>query len=782
MHFRKPANSLFIGGLILIAPGMFSLYAQERITRGLTANQPTGGAQLRGLNDQLLRIHGQMQQISPDRWQPLREEASPVIAQRFAALSAMIQQNPTEALSFAFSPELAADLAAKFPGSVSSLETNGTWRGPVERWAFDSADWKSSREVLQMKIGQQIFEVHFAGLEPAGLKSGDVLQVTGVQVGNLLAAPGGTVESPELMTRTPGSHRNQTASIDRRFPTMATTSTSTTSACSNTGVQNTAMLLVTFPGVTLPSTVTAQSLDSIFFGTADHSMNGYLQETSYGQTWAAGNVFGPYTLTGTYTSCTDVSGPVFNDAIAAATASGVNLNNYSRVFLVFPDVFGCGWAGYAYVGGCSITSSSGAFNASTAFIAAGAISSNDAGVDLASHEIGHNFGIGHAQLRAYSTQALGALTDAGTLTEYGDHFSVMSAGNLGHFAAPHKQMLGWIDTTQYQTVTTSGTYTISPLETNLAGVKALQVQRGGGNTGYYVWVEYRQPIGYDSTLSSINPQVFGGALIHYQDSTTVNRTQLLDYTAPATYYNNPDLAPGSTWTDPYSNLAITVLSATASGLTVNINYGSMPCTPANPTVSLSPSDPTVYPGQSASYTVSVIDNDTSGCPASTFVLSSAQPSWFPVSLSATALTFGPGQSGTVTLAVAVPTGTAPATYPLSAIAVNGTYAGSASANITVATAPVLTDSLSVPISTYVRGQTVSMTATVMNGTAPVSGASVAFTLTKANGRNLTGKSTTGSTGKATWSYTLRKNDPAGSYSAVSQTQTVNSNTVALTVQ
>jgi len=770
MFFAKPARTLFFSAAITFS--IAALLAQD------TNPAPE---RVRQLNNGLLRIHGEMQQISPEQWTTLREEAAPVLEQRFAALSEMIQRNPREALKYAFSSELADDLAAKFPQSLSHIERHGTWQGPVDRWVIDYADQKSSREVLQMKIGQQTFAVHFAGTEPAGLKSGDMLEVTGVQVGSMLVASSGTVESSEPLTRAPG-HRNQMASIDPRFSAMATTSTSTTSACSSTGVQNSAVLLVTFPGTTLPTTVTNTSLQNIFFGTAGHSMNGYLQETSYGQTSAAGNVFGPYTLTGTYTSCSDVAGPVFNDAIAAATASGVNLNNYSRVFLVFPDVFGCGWAGYAYVGGCSITSSSGAFNASTAFITAGTITSNDAGVDVASHEIGHNFGIGHAQLRAFSTQALGALTDAGTLTEYGDHFSVMSAGNLGHFAAPHKQMLGWIDTTQYQTVATSGTYTISPLETNLAGVKALQVQRGIGNTGYYVWVEYRQPIGYDSTLSSINPQVFGGALIHYQDSTTVNRTQLLDYTAPATYYDNPDLPPGSTWTDLYSNLAITVLSATASGLTVNINYGSMPCTPANPTVTLSPADPTVYPGQSASYNVSVVDNDTSGCSASTFGLSSAQPSWFPVTLSATALTLGPGQSGTVTLALAAPTGTPPATYPIIAIAVNGAYAGSGSANITVATAPLLTDSLSIPISTYVRGQTVSMTATVMNGTAPVSGASVAFTLTKANGRNLSGKSTTGSTGKATWSYTLRKNDPAGSYSAVSQTQAVNSNTVALTVQ
>jgi hypothetical protein len=49
--------------------------------------------------------------------------------------------------------------------------------------------------------------------------------------------------------------------------------------------------------------------------------------------------------------------------------------------------------------------------------------------------------------------------------------------------------------------------------------------------------------------------------------------------------------------------------------------------------------------------------------------------------------------------------------------------------------------------------------------APVAGASVTFTITKANGSTVTSTAATGTNGGATFSYKLRKQDPIGSYKA-----------------
>jgi uncharacterized protein YfaS (alpha-2-macroglobulin family) len=81
---------------------------------------------------------------------------------------------------------------------------------------------------------------------------------------------------------------------------------------------------------------------------------------------------------------------------------------------------------------------------------------------------------------------------------------------------------------------------------------------------------------------------------------------------------------------------------------------------------------------------------------------------------------------------------------------------------------VVASSLGVTVSpsqaTYSRNQSVTLTATVTGGTAPVSGASVAFTITKAAGGAVTtGTATTNSSGQAVYKFRLGKHDPVGTY-------------------
>src|SRR5262249_41974025 len=127
--------------------------------------------------------------------------------------------------------------------------------------------------------------------------------------------------------------------------------------CSTTGVQNTVVLLVTFPGVTPPATVTPQSAHDIFFGTNGHSLDGLWRVASSGKTSAAGDVLGWYTLDRSYT-CSEAS--LMRDAaIARSAADGVNFQNYTRVFIIYPNV-GC-TAGFALVGCSTLAYPSGSF-------------------------------------------------------------------------------------------------------------------------------------------------------------------------------------------------------------------------------------------------------------------------------------------------------------------------------------------------------------------------------------------------------------------------------------
>ncbi|HLW79129.1 MAG TPA: NEW3 domain-containing protein, partial [Terriglobia bacterium] len=506
-------------------------------------------------------------------------------------------------------------------------------------------------------------------------------------------------------------------------------------SCSTTGSQNTVVLMVNLPNGSLPAGVTQASLQDVFFAahTPGVSLDGFLREASYGRTSATGEVFGPFDLTGAYTSCTDVGGAILNDAIAAAVAAGVNFNNYTRLVLVFPDIFNCGWQGFAQVGGCSESTTSGTFNLSVSYLSAAYAEPRASGVQLATHEMGHNLGLWHSGTlgSAIASDVIGPLSSPGTETDLGDDWTTMS-GQLGLYTAPQNaETLGWMtSSTNFQSVTSSGTYTIEPLETSLEGLEALKVQRGTGNTGYYLWIEYRQPLGdYDSTLMT---QPFSGALIHYEDPAQVGGTAhsyLPNFTPSDTTGFSPALAAGETWTDPYTNLSISVVSATSSALTVSVNYGAAPCTPASPSVSVSPPDPSIYPGQSASYSVSLTNNDSSGCPADTINLSSAQPAAWSTSLSASALTLSPGQSATVTMGKGAPSGTSPGTYAVNLTAATATRSTSAAANATVIAAPSLTVTLSVSSSSYNRKSTVPITATVLSGGTRAPGATVTFSLT-----------------------------------------------------
>ncbi len=744
---------LTLSFLATIAALVFVLHAFFLTPAAPAQQESPAAARVRGLNNHLLRIHGQMQQATPNEAAQLRNQAATVIEERAAALRALVKQSPKQALSLAFSPELLADLAAKFPQSTASLESHVRRKGPIEYFISDDATMTRHGSLIAMQAGSETLEVYFAESIPAGLTSGVVLEVQGVQAGNLLAAEGG-----------------------------ATITSTTAQTCSTAGVQNTAVLLVTFPGVTPPVGVTPESVYATFFGTTGRSLDGFWREASYGQTSAAGNVFGWYTLSSPYTCST--MDQARDEAIAIATAAGANFQNYTRLFVIFPDI-GC-VAGFAQVGCSTLSSPSGSFTASTAYIEADYMTGDQA-VQLATHEAGHNLGLLHSGTLGFGTEPLGPLGATGTVSEFGDYWSTMGSQTLGIYPAQQKaEVLNWLASgTNYLVVQSSGTWSLQPLEVSPPGLQALKIQRGTGNNGW-LWVEYRQPIGnYDSTLMT---QPFSGALIHYEDPTTGAYTHLLDF-SPDGSWNTwwyPALLAGQTWTDPYTNLSISVQSAAPNALTVNATYGPMPCSLANPTVSAEPLNPSTTPGNSVSYNVSVTNNDSAGCPSSAFSLSSGEPSGWPTGFSATSLTLSPGQSGSVTMAKTAPAGTSAGTYPVDAKAADTVSVGAAAANITVTTAPALAVTVSTSSSLYTLRQTVSMTAKVLTGGNPAPRASVSFTLTQPDGTNVVKVVKADSTGEAIWNYRLSRTAPLGSYTVVAtatyDSQMASSSTASFTVK
>ena len=835
------ASSTIIAVICLLLTSS-SASAQRPVSPSSSSHESERAAQVRALNNSVLQLHGQMQENASGT-AGVHSQAAIVLAQRAAALQTLIKQDPHTALTFAFSPELLADLAAKFPSSAAQLESHTTLSGPIEHWIFDGADMRTSRSQYQLKVGPQNLNLHFSGPEP-DLAKGAVFQITGVVVGTemavsetrvvqtriaagfaavtgsailrslsgfvyeyrwlglvclmalaLLAALGFavTVSQARLRVRQVTIYALVAATIF----TSPAASFAQASTCSTIGAQNVAVLLVTFPNANLPAGVTTQSLQDVFFNTSTGtSLDGYLREASYGQTWATGGVFGPFTLAGSYTSCTDVGGAVLNDAVAAATAAGVNLNNYTRLVLIFPDVFNCGWQGFANVGSCTQVTSSGTFNLSVAYISAAYTTPRFSGVQLASHEIGHNLGLLHAGTVTPATPSdvLGPTSSVGTESDLGDNWSTMGQVELGLYPSQQKaEVLGWMaPASNYQVVQNSGTYTLQPLEINPPGLQALKVQRGG-SANEWLWIEYRQPIGnYDSTLLS---QPYSGALIHYEDpSAPTGHSYLPNFTPTDITGFSAALAVGRSWTDPYTNLTISVLSATSNGLAVSVTYGAAQCGTSAPGITVSPLNPSIYPGQIASYSATVTNNDGNGCASSTINLGSSEPSGWSTAFSSSSLTLSPGQSANVTLGKGSPVGTPAGTYAVNLVAASNSANSAGTANATVVTPPSLVVSLSLPAAAFSRPGTVPVSATVTSAGTVVSGASVKFTITTPTGGTATQMATTSSNGMATLSYKLNARSPVGGYTATAQailssgskkaatTQSANSNTVAFTVQ
>ena len=292
-----------------------------------------------------------------------------------------------------------------------------------------------------------------------------------------------------------------------------------------------------------------------------------------------------------------------------------------------------------------------------------------ANVQVATHEAGHNLRLQHAQTRDFGTEALGPLATPGVLSEYGDEFSTMGNWIPGHYAASQKaQILGWMAAgTDYQTVQTSGTYTIQPLEMS-SGMRALEVQRGTGNA--WLWIEYRQPAGnYDTSFNTTQP--YSGAVIHYEDSTTGAFSQLLDFTPVSDSnedFGDPALAAGKSWVDPYTNLSLTVNSATSNALNVTVSYGAAPCTHANPGVSLSPPNLSVGPVREAVLTTrpTLAKNDSAGTrPLPSLRALPCLPGT-DIGFFRADARFDPDSGSTTMALVSTPAGAVAATYPVGA--------------------------------------------------------------------------------------------------------------------
>ena len=311
--------------------------------------------------------------------------------------------------------------------------------------------------------------------------------------------------------------------------------------------QKIAVILVSLQGVT--NAFDPDQVRTSLFGASGRSSRTYWEETSFGKFTVTGavrtdgDVFGPYTISG---DCSYDN--IVNASAQAAQNAGVDLSVYDHVVRYTPQNV-CDGGGEGDQPGKNAIIYGLTLNYLWEYVA---------------HEVGHNFGCGHAS--SYDNCAVGAFEGSCAHNEYGDETDVMGSRN-GQYMSYYKDALGWLDAANKTVVTSSRQVRLYPIEQAAAGLQSVLVPRGDDSQFH---LEFRQAVGYDSFLET---NLTNGVLLRYLPSGRRTLPHIIDFGSSAGA-QDAALRPGTTFTD--QNRQIKVLDVTSVSALVEIVIDGKP--------------------------------------------------------------------------------------------------------------------------------------------------------------------------------------------------------------
>ena len=225
-------------------------------------------------------------------------------------------------------------------------------------------------------------------------------------------------------------------------------------------------------------------------------------------------------------------GSLFKDAESAARSAGFDPNNFNLDIVAMSNSPGFSYAGVAFVG------------------ARGAALNGAFDLRVTAHELGHNYGLFHANLWRTTD---GSIIGPGNNVEYGNPFDVMGGGfdSRAHFTAHYKRRLDWLTDENVQAINQDGVYRVFAHDSfTPGGIRALTVRK---NSDKNYWIEFRQ-------LFTNIPNLVNGAVINWNyRSRDFIESQILDM-APATEsVIDAPLQIGDVFNDDENRIRITVV-------------------------------------------------------------------------------------------------------------------------------------------------------------------------------------------------------------------------------
>ncbi|MCH8821292.1 hypothetical protein IID23_02090 [Patescibacteria group bacterium] len=569
----------------------------------------------------LLSLNSDLKGANSSKKQTVLKQMEDIAKDRENLLSSLIEKDPEEVLKVSI-PETVKD---ELPIKIQSyLENNVELKGALEVLHIDDFDKKEGEFLHFLQTKKKKYSLYSEEPLPNFI-SGTNVEVSGVAIGDKVAVEGKIKKNPKVLA-----------------------------ASDTTGVQKNVVLLVNFQNDTTQR-FTNNSAAGVVFNNSN-SVNAFYQENSYNKTSLPGDVFGWYTLPINKTCSFST---IQSEAVKAADAD-VNFQNYTGIIIAFPG--SCGWAGLAYVGRINVSTADGIVRTRLAWVI-------DRFFDLrvVGHEVGHGYGVWHANAYECGSEAI---TDNCSSVSYGDPYDIMGSSR-GHFNAYHKELFSWFDASNIKTVSTNGIYSIEPFETATVGTKILKVPRdrdAQGNPITWLYLEYRQQTGFDSSLSG---NVYDGALIHYGPK-LVNQgdTQLIDTTPQTSSRTDGALVVNQTVIDTDTGVTIQTINKTSNSLDLEVSFGPLPCVRANPSVVITPTQVFAVPGSTENFTITVTNNDRSECGSSTFTLSPTFPTGWSGSLAASQLSINAESSVSTTLNVTSDSNADDGFYAVTVLATN----------------------------------------------------------------------------------------------------------------